>query len=352
MSDTGDLRASPTAISALNHDVLLDIFHWYRLGNTTNSFNRCWNLEHWWFKLIHVCQSWRYLILASSTSLDLHLVCTYGTPVTTMLTHSPPLPLIIYYPGGLGGAAGKEEKDVHFLLQHRERVRRIHIGAPATSLLGLLGDDEYPELQNLVIHSYTDKPGASSRTSMELPAKLFAPLLRHLTLFDVRPSVGSKLLLRAEGLVTLELMDITDSLEAHPAHLVAQLARMTQLERLVIHFRTSLPNRMVTRTLSGVGTTLTTLPRLNILSFRGGSAYLEGILARVSVLQVCRSSPSTFSPSSRSTYPASRASSAHTPRGAAWGFSSMQQSCILARKPRVCYSTRVRRTRAKPELTG
>ncbi|KAH9009581.1 hypothetical protein EDB84DRAFT_1546481 [Lactarius hengduanensis] len=261
MSNTGGLHAPPTAINALNHDVLLDIFHWYRLGNTTNGSDRGWNFERWWYGLIHVCRTWRHLILASPSRLDLHLVCTYGTPVRTMLTHSPPLPLIIYYPGGLGGAAGKEEGDVHFLLQHRERVRRIHIGVPAVDLLG---DDEYPALQNL------------------LPAKLHAPLLRHLMLFDVRPPVGSELLLLAEGLVTLELLDIADSSEAHPAHLVAQLAHMAQLERVVIHFRTALPNRTIERTLSSVGSDLTALPRLKFLSFRGGSTYLEGVLARIS----------------------------------------------------------------------
>ncbi|KAH9017891.1 hypothetical protein EDB84DRAFT_1628145 [Lactarius hengduanensis] len=288
MSNTWDHRAPPMTISVLNHDVLLDIFHWYRLGNTrgnmTNGLDRSWNLERWWFKLIHVCQTWRHVILASPTSLDLHLVCTYGTPVTTMLTHSPPLPLIIYYPRGLGDVAGKEEEDVHFLLQQRERVRRILIGASAESLLRLLGsmDGEYPALQHLVISSHTKILGASSRTSVELPAKLQAPLMCDFTLFDVRPPVGSELLLRAEGLVTLELVDIADSLEAHPAHLVAQLAHMAQLERLVVHFRTALPNRTIIQTLSGVGTTLTALPRLNLLSFRGGSAYLEGIFARLS----------------------------------------------------------------------
>ncbi|KAH8976728.1 hypothetical protein EDB86DRAFT_3094684 [Lactarius hatsudake] len=278
MSNTGGLYAPLTAINALNHDVLIDIFHWYRLGNTTNGFDRGWHLERWWFKLIHVCRTWRHLILASPSRLDLHLVCTYGTPVRTLLTHSPPLPLIIYYPGGLGGAAGKEEGDVHFLFQHRERVRRIHIGVSAESLLDSL-DGEYPSLQHLVIRSRTS---SFSGTSVELPAKLHAPLLRHLVLLGVRPPVGFELLLLAEGLVTLELLDIadSDSSEAHPAHLVAQLAHMAQLERLVIHFCT--PNYTAERTLPNVGSDLTALPRLKLLSFRGGSAYLEGVLAHIS----------------------------------------------------------------------
>ena len=283
MSNTWDLHAPPTAISALNHDVLLDIFHWYRLGNTTNGFDRGWNLERWWFKLIHVCQAWRHLILASPTSLNLHLLCTYGTPVTTMLAHFPPLPLIVYYPGGLEDAAGKDEEDVLFLLQHRERVRRIHVGPPAASLLGLLDsmDGEYPALQHLVIRSHTKKASVALSRGLELPAKLRAPLLRRLTLFDVRPPPGSELLRLAEGLVTLKLLDVADSLEAQPAHLVAQLARMAQLERLVVHFRAGLPIRTVERTLSDAGTTRAALPRLKFLSFSGGSAYLEGILARI-----------------------------------------------------------------------
>ncbi|KAI9454460.1 hypothetical protein BJY52DRAFT_1213673 [Lactarius psammicola] len=285
MSNADGHHAPRTAIGALNHDVLLNIFHWYRLGNTTDGFDRGWNLERWWYRLIQVCRTWRHLILASPTRLDLHLVCTYGTPVTTMLTHSPPLPLIIYYPGGLGDAAGKDGEDVRFLLQHRERVCRIHIGAPTASLLGLVNamDGEYPALQHLVIRSHTEKKtGAASGTGLELPTKLQAPLLRRLTLSDVRLTAGSELLRSAEGLVTLELQDIADSPEVHPAHLVAQLARMAQLERLVVHFRTALPNHAVKRALSGARTTRATLPRLKLLSFRGGSAYLEGVLARIS----------------------------------------------------------------------
>ncbi|KAI9435063.1 hypothetical protein H4582DRAFT_1972585 [Lactarius indigo] len=270
-----------TTISALNNDVLLNIFHWYRLGNTTDEFDRGWNLERWWYNPIQVCRAWRHLILTSPTRLDLHLVCTHGTPVTTMLTHSPPLPLIIYYPGKL--AAGEDE-DVIFALQHRERVRRIHIGPPVASLPGLLDamDGEYPDLQRLVVHSHTEKPNAASNTSVELPTNLQAPLLRRLTLTNVRLPASSELLRRAEGLITLELLDIADSPELHPAHLVAQLARMTQLERLVVHFRSALPNHAVERTLWRAPTTSATLPRLQLLSFRGGSAYLEGVLARIS----------------------------------------------------------------------
>jgi hypothetical protein len=270
-----------TAIVAVNNDVLLNIFHWYRLENTTGGFDQGWNLERWWCKLIHVCRTWRQLILASPTRLDLHLVCTYGTPITTMLAYSPPWPLIIYYPGRLGDAVGNDKLNVLFALQHRERVRRVHLTVPTANLPTLLNamDSEYPALQRLVIRSNPSQPGVTSDTGVALFAKLFAPLLRSLTLSNVRLPAGSELLLRAESLVTLDLIHIADTPEFHPTHLVAQLARMTQLERLVVHFRTALPGRAIEHTFSSARATL---PRLKLLSFRGSSAYLEGMLARLS----------------------------------------------------------------------
>ncbi|KAH9035798.1 hypothetical protein EDB85DRAFT_1943196, partial [Lactarius pseudohatsudake] len=114
--------------------------------------------------------------------------------------------------------------------------------------------------------SYKRRFCAASRSTVRLPA-------------------DSELLRCAESLVTLELLDVADSPEHHPAHLVAQLARMAQLERLV-HFRTALPNHAVERTLGGAPTTRPALPRLQLLSFRGGDAYLEGMLARISAPNV------------------------------------------------------------------
>ncbi|KAH9030393.1 hypothetical protein EDB84DRAFT_1602825 [Lactarius hengduanensis] len=181
-----------------------------------------------------------------------------------MLTHSPPLPLIIYYPGRLA-VRGRGCHDVLFAFQHRERVRRVHIRAPGASLPCLLNamDGEYQVLQRLVIHSHTEKPCAASAGTAD-----------------------SELLRRAESLVTLELLDIADSPEHHPAHLAAQLARMAELERLGIHFRTALPNHAVERTLWGAPTTRAALPCLQLLSFRGGGGYLEGMLARISAPSV------------------------------------------------------------------
>ena len=282
--DTPGHRHVPQiTIHALNHDVLLNIFHWYRRVNTTDGFDRSWNLERWWYRPIQVCRTWRHLILASPTRLDLHLVCTHGTPITSMLAHSPPLPLIVYYPGrgrGMhGDASSGEPEDVHFALRQRSRVRRIHLNAPEPNLVLKALNGEYATLERLVIRS---------GKGVQLPTKLLAPRLQRLTLSDVRlPALASgsaALLLRAENLVTLELVEIADTPALYPARLVAQLARMAQLERLVLHFRTALPSR----TFSGMGvgaqtdtTTRVRLPRLTLLSYRGSIAYLEHTLAQL-----------------------------------------------------------------------
>src|SRR6202012_465889 len=134
----------------------------------------------------------------------------------------------------------------------------------------------YATLQRLVIRS---------GTGVQLPTKLVAPLLRRLTLSDVRlPSSGSALLLRAEHLVTLELLEILDTPALPPAQLAAQLARMAQLERLVLHFRTALPSRTFTQAGMDAHTTTSvsvTLPRLTLLSYRGSITNLEHTLAYI-----------------------------------------------------------------------
>ncbi|KAH8977260.1 hypothetical protein EDB92DRAFT_823068 [Lactarius akahatsu] len=269
-------------LSTLNYDVLLKIFDWYRLYNTTdeNQIDQGWNLERWWYRPIHVCRKCQ-LILSSPTRLDLHLVCTYGIPVETMLSHSPPLPIIIYYPEITGRIpAADDEESALFALQHRERVRRIHVAAPTAILCNLFKvmDNEFPVLENLTLHSSTE-----SRTGSMLPEKLEAPSLHQLTLSNIALPIQSPLLRQAEGLITLRLWNVPASPEFHPAHLVAQLSGMSHLEVLMIHFFVAIPNHEVERRLRSIAQlTQIALPSLKIFAFRGGSAYLEGILARLS----------------------------------------------------------------------
>jgi hypothetical protein len=91
-----------------------------------------------WYKPVHLCRFWRYLILSSSSRLDLNLVCMSGVPVVDMLAHSPLLPLTIYYESDNPEITAEDESGV-FLAHcqwhsHRDRVRRIFFWMPIPNL--------------------------------------------------------------------------------------------------------------------------------------------------------------------------------------------------------------------------
>jgi hypothetical protein len=197
-----------------------------------------------------------------------------------MISHSPPLPIIIYYPGIPGEISAADQQCALFAFQHRERVRRVHIVLPAAILRNLVKaamNGKFPMLERLVLRSKTE-----SRAGLVLPKKLQAPSLRYLTLSNLTFSKGSQLLRHAEGLITLTLLNVPATRRFHPEHLVAQLSAMSRLEMMTIHFYTAIPNRDVKQRLLSAQVTHVTLPRLKLLVLRGGSAYLEGILSRLS----------------------------------------------------------------------
>jgi hypothetical protein len=84
------------SIDILDDDSLLNMLYLYRPaifdGDEDDldhiSGGRGWDRELWWYKLAHVCQRWRNVILGPASYLGLCLVCTYGTPVADMLAHS------------------------------------------------------------------------------------------------------------------------------------------------------------------------------------------------------------------------------------------------------------------------
>ena len=116
---TGNSPHTPSPIHILDDDSLLNIFYLYRpatLDEDEDNDNRLyggsgWDRERWWYKLAQVCQGWRSLILGSASYLDLCLFCTYGTPTTDMLAHSPHLPLVIDYVDPNHDIAAEEEEE-------------------------------------------------------------------------------------------------------------------------------------------------------------------------------------------------------------------------------------------------
>jgi hypothetical protein len=190
-----------------------------------------------------------------------------------MLAHSPPLPLAIRYTNWNGNRkmTAEDEEGALVALSHRDRVHRIALYMPASKLGKFINamDEEFPILERIYIGSrHRDSTGHVFPTTFQ------APNLRHVWT-TCRP-IGSPLVTTAVGLVNLELMDIPPSPWFPPSYILARLSLMPQLTTLRIHFHSPHPNRNI----QTPAVTHVTLLNLQVFSFRGVSAYLEG-LARI-----------------------------------------------------------------------
>jgi hypothetical protein len=262
--------------------VLLQIFYLFHLHVQDEYEDRIgfkgWGHQRWWYKLAQVSRRWRDVILASPLRLDLHLVCTYSVPVADMLAHSPPLPLTILYEDPNLEMTAEDEEGALLALSHRDRVHRIALRMPAPESGKFITamEDQYPTLERLRVYSQIED------TNLVLPQSFQAPNLRRLDLQYIALPMRSPLLTTTGGLVSLRLAGIPRSAYFPPGYILTRLSLMPQLESLVITFHSPVPNRDVIRQLSEIPTTThVTLPNLREFVFGGVSAYLEGLLERI-----------------------------------------------------------------------
>jgi hypothetical protein len=280
---------SPHVISIhiLDDDALLTIFYLYRpffLGEGGKGRKglygggELWVQGRWWYRLAHVCQRWRNLILGSASYLGLSLVCTNGTPIENMLAHSPPLPLTVDY-RSKDGVTAEDEEGILLALEQRHRVRHLRLVFPVQSLRKLVMaiDEEFPILEYLIMD-----PRTKNDTVLVLPETLQAPNLHHLVLRGFTCPIRSRLHPTAVGLVTLYLGIHHSSAYFQPNVLLQWISFMPQLENLAIAFSFPVPNRDVERhTHMPITTTHIALPNLRLFGFRGTSAYLEAVVCRI-----------------------------------------------------------------------
>ena len=273
-----------TPIHNLDDDSLFNIFYFCRPKIFDENQDRDngiirgggWARECWWYKPVQACQRWRRLILESASYLRLCLVCTHGTPVREMLAHSPPFPLVIDLNDANRVLTTADEEGITLALQHRDRVRSIHLEASAPSLKRLVAsiDDEFPVLEYMHVAPQTRHSGR-----LTLPPTFEAPHLRHLVLYHFASPLGSPLLTTATGLVTLLLRWIHPSSYPHPNNLLETLVHLPQLETLQIGFRSPVSNHDIKIKLWEKRViTHVTLPHLHWFSFAGVSAFLEALL--------------------------------------------------------------------------
>jgi hypothetical protein len=277
------------SIYILDDDSLLNVFYFYRPlllsdHESDDTFlvggKGGWVHGRWWYKLAHVCQRWRNIILGSASYLDLCLVCTNGTPVADMLAHSPPLPLIIDYTHAYGPEFTAEvEGAIILALKLRARVRRIHLNLSILRLQKLIAaiDEEYPILEYLVITHPVE-----FSTILIFPGTFQAPHLRHIVLEGFALPIGSRLLTPDVGLVTLCLFMDRPSTYFYPNTLLRWLSFLPHLETLDIGFTFPVTNRDVERQLMHTPImTPITLPNLHYFGFQGVSTYVEALVHRI-----------------------------------------------------------------------
>ena len=255
----------------------MEIFDACRIDNISpNTYPR-----NWWYKLSHVCQRWRRVLLASPGRLGLSLVCNSRTPVEDLLANSPPLPIAIYWgnPGTLDSEASV--KKIHVALQHYDRVCRITLRMPESSLRDVFRSmkSEFPMLETLQLHCTSVR-----NSNGKLSSTFRAPNLRHIQLsdFTVLPARELSPLLNGvtsqPSLVTFSLGEITPDLP--PRRLVECLSLMPNLKILKIGFLSSTYSSIKDQS-GQQASRETLLANLEELQYQGGTDYLEALAALI-----------------------------------------------------------------------
>jgi hypothetical protein len=227
-----------------------------------------------WQTLVHVCQKWRYLVLASPNRLGLFLACTDRTPVREMLHIWPPLPILV------SSNQFDAQDNVIAALEHRDRVHRIYLKStsPRVERSATVLRGPFPALVHLSLVS-------DDATPPVLPNTLScgsAPRLQSLALWGIEIPGLPELLLTTSDLVYLNIWQMSNTGYILPEAMVPSLSALTRLRHLSIGFRSwaTHPAQHPSPLTRAV------LPSLTDLTFHGVSEYLEDLVARIDAPQL------------------------------------------------------------------
>ena len=253
-------------IEELCNDVLLNIFRHYL--DVSPQF---------WFKLGHVCRSWRHIIFTSPLGLHLRLHCTHGKPVLKTLDYWPLLPLVVNYGGSpmLRPPAPEDEENIMAALEKAARVYSISLTI-SNSLLKHFPTIPGPfsELEELTLQS-------QDNAQLTLPSAFWwGHRLRMLHSTRIAFPSLSRLLSPSQDLVDLQLHEIPGVGYFSPETFADALCGMTQLQTLSLHFL-SLPPRRTYLSLPPPPGDRVVLPALTCFKYRGISKYLDSLVARI-----------------------------------------------------------------------
>ncbi|KAH9161655.1 hypothetical protein EDB89DRAFT_2248278 [Lactarius sanguifluus] len=260
------------------HNVFLEIFD-FCLRDSTMYTTRVIQPRRKWQILIHVCQRWRRIIFESPRRLDLHLRCSYGTPVRRNLGSWPvTLPLAVDY--AASRLTHGDEDSVIYALRRTGRVHRVKILAPCP-LLGKVAavmQKSFPMLTHLDLAFAWDHERDVPPVIPERFLGGSAPSLQCFRLERVSFPQLPTFLPSARNLITLKVEDIFQNGYISPEDMVGGLAVLIRLRILSVTFDEGTPEE---RTDCPDPPMRITLPALTAFHFRGHSKYLEDFLAQI-----------------------------------------------------------------------
>ena len=260
---------------------LLEIFLFY-LDDKYHE-NECFkNGIEVWHTLVHVCRTWRNIVFGSPRRLNLRLCTMERTPARATLDIWPLLPIVV----DVGGVWEEwEESDdwgdnIIAALEHNDRICEILFFQFPTSQ----SEKVLPEMQQPFPALTSLDLDFIGETPVHLQADSFlggsAPRLQKLRLRSIPFPGLPKLLFSTTHLVHLELCEIPPSGYFSPGAMVTALSVLTNLESLVIWFK-SPRSRPDWNGRPPTPQIRTLLPILTELRFKGVDEYLEDLVARI-----------------------------------------------------------------------
>ena len=123
-----DHHVSPgTTILCLPNEVLLEIFDSFRqIFQHEHRYEKIWNINKGWFKLAHVCQEWRQVILTLPSRLCIrlphHSVQIWKIDCEFAIRHLPPLPIVVDLTPNAGSRPVKVQHRLISALAYPDRV--------------------------------------------------------------------------------------------------------------------------------------------------------------------------------------------------------------------------------------
>jgi hypothetical protein len=268
----------------LPDDVLLEIFDFYVIMNSSYHDDGGKMAIEAWQSLVHVCRRWRTLVLESPLRLNLRLLCTPETPVKDTLDIWPALPLIVR--GNMALSLGTDTDNIIAALGQSNRVRQVYLLNLADwQLENVLAEMQvpFPELTDLRLFS-------NGETLPVIPDSFLgrsAPRLRYFELFGIPFPGLPKLRLSANHLVELWLANIPHSGYISPEAMAALITVLSSLETLSLGFQSpqSCPG-WESRSLPPPKRSM--LPALHEFRYKGVTEYLEDLVTHIDTPELDR----------------------------------------------------------------